>query len=202
MTQPKLRVGDTFVYTEEMDRYDDICIGKRFRLLKHRVTIESIGEDSIGPFYRGNCLGDKHIFRASVVDQYHFFPTPRTLDDVKEGDVLVDKAGLRREVLGRLGQVIFVDWDEDSQDDGVINCVSYSLGMVKKHLKFADQPEERWKPEEDERFWFVNSAAKKNSSAFGKCWDHEHEIGNCFKTEAEAQKAAEELKEFWQKRNA
>lgn len=190
MTQPKLRVGDTFVYTEEMNNMlktlGESCpkeIGKTLKILMIEEGGRHLVQSEAGNIY----------LPLMVMDAYKP-SSPRTLDDVKEGDVLVITEGHKRIVLGRCGSVVFLS------NDGA--CTTWTILALKNlGYKLADQPEERWKPENNEAYWFVGTDGKTDKDFFsiglGK---NRFELGNCFKTKAEAQQAAEELKEFWRGR--
>ena len=56
---------------------------------------------------------------------------------------------------------------------------------------------ERWKPEKGEKYWFNTSVLVPNEERWGVAMgldEARHNGGNCFKTEAEAQAAAEKVK--------
>jgi hypothetical protein len=56
---------------------------------------------------------------------------------------------------------------------------------------------ERWKPEEGERYYFIGADGKAGQTVFYEVFEsgpQNWELGNCFKTEAEAQVAAEKVK--------
>ena len=132
-------------------------------------------------------------------------PKPRTLDDVKAGELLVDDINKKRFVLARIDRLVNLSQTDKEEGSNFIKGDWYTIQALKDYgYKFADQPEERWKPEYDESYWYVDEYSETNEMSFvdddidQSRWD----INNCFKTEAEAKKAAEELKEFWRKRNA
>lgn len=196
MATPRLKIGDTFVYTEEMrELRDHEHVLLMDDLIGKKLEVTAVSSDYYG--------AEGWNFPIIGIDSCLPETKPRTLDDVKEGDVLVCLNGGKRLVLGRAGQVVFLSIDETTDPSGLFD--SYSLQEIKKaNLKFADQPEERWKPEGN--YWYVEENSKgefyseniewTNSEIDNKLWRR----GNCFKTEAEAEKAAEELKEFWRGR--
>ena len=123
-------------------------------------------------------------------------PKLRTLDDVKEGDELEELTFKDREiVIGRSGGAVMTSPKSTST---VVNV--RSLDYIKKNYKLADQPAERWKPEENEWYEHVDEFGKVNEASWrddyidNKRWN----LGNCFKKgSGEAEKAAEELKGWW-----
>ena len=196
MNQPKLKVGDTFVYTEEMNE-DKRQNGGLDRTVGSNVTVRSIGldaDDSRMQYYGAN----GYIYDVEFVDLY-LPANPRTLDDVKKGDVLVDRDGAKWVVVARTGQVVLLCAES--------NAIPwpFTIDLLKeRNYKFADQPEERWKPEG--MYWYVEENSKGEFYAENTYWTNDKidnklwERGNCFKTKEEAEKAAEDLKEFWKKR--
>jgi len=206
MATPKLKVGDTFVYTEEMstathrrwrsgkDKNRDL-IGKTLEVASFTSTVTSNLD-----CYTVKINGDQFSFVCEDIDWFLPETKPRTLDDVKEGDVLelIGDRELRRVVLGRAGKFIIVGREDDTDKFYLM-----TLDSFKKNYKLADQPEERWKPEMGEwyenvdEFGEVNEASWRDDDIDNERWN----LGNCFKKgSGEAQKAASELKEFWRGR--
>lgn len=190
MTQPRLKIGDTFVYTEGM-RHGHIS--QMDHLLGTLMTVGSVKNE----WY----VVDGWTFSIKKVDACLPETKPRTLDDVKEGDVLVDSFGRKRLVLDRSGRIVTISYNDIEPDNDSWEC--FTIKKIKdSDWKFADQPEERWKPEYGEMYEYVDEIGDKNETSWRDDFvDRERrELGNCFKTKAEAEKAAEELKEFWRGR--
>lgn len=204
MATPKLKVGDTFVYTQEMstathrrwrsgkDKNRDL-IGKTLEVASFTSTVTSNLD-----CYTVKINGDQFSFVCKDIDWFLPETNPRTLDDVKKGDVLVDRDGAKWVVVARTGQVVLLCAES--------NAIPwpFTIDLLKeRNYKFADQPAERWKPEDGEwyenvdEFCEVNEASWRDDDIDNKRWN----LGNCFKKgSAEAQKAASELKEFWRGR--
>jgi len=74
-------------------------------------------------------------------DHQDWFPTPhfklvsKTLEDLVEGDVVVNKAGNKRTVLGRVGKVIFLSYSDQYSSDG---CETYCSGYTIRDLQEGD----------------------------------------------------------------
>jgi hypothetical protein len=123
-------------------------------------------------------------------------PKLRTLDDVKEGDELEELTFKDREiVIGRSGGAVMTSPKSTST---VVNV--RLLDYIKKNYKFADQPEERWKPKEGDKYYYIDVDGEVDFSTFDSGVGFKLrtiEIGNCFETAEEAEKAAEELKGWW-----
>jgi len=62
------------------------------------------------------------------------------------------------------------------------------------------ETEQRWKPEKGQLYYYINWSQKDKIGSFTWVSDETdvdfYELGNCFKTEQEAQKAAEAIKQF------
>jgi DNA-binding PadR family transcriptional regulator len=71
-------------------------------------------------------------------------------------------------------------------------------GELKEMLQKAEQ--KRWKPSEGQLYYYVKFTKKDKISSFTWVSDEAdvdiYELGNCFKTEQEAQKAAEAIKQY------
>ena len=188
MATPKLKVGDTFVFTKEMweasqKTYPENEIGNLWK-------ITSIHEY----WYGTNVLYHPNF---PWIDEFLPEPKPRTLDDVKEGDELEELHSKKRRmvVTGRAGGFIAL-----SPEDIPEGLYMMSLAQLKKDYKFADQPAERWKPKEGDKYYYIDVDGEVDFSTFDSGVGFKHrtiEIGNCFETAEEAEKAAEELKGWW-----
>lgn len=194
MATPKLKVGDTFVYTEEMNRDDD-QYGGLYSQIGKEIIINFVDDVAY------NC-SNGYEYKIRVIDKYLPDPKPRTLDDMKEGDVLVDRSDNRYLVLGRSGRIVALSDSEIEVDDGKWEWMTMAE-LKNLGYKFADQPAERWKPKEGE--WYehiddtcdIHEAAWRDDDIDNDRWN----LGNCFKKgSGEAEKAASEVKEFWRNR--
>lgn len=197
MATPKLKPGDTFVYTEELAQSigstsltHEEFIGKTIRIFRVNSMYEGATEG-----------GEQFCIRTHILDAYLPDPeTPRTLDDVKEGDKLVAKDEPDFDIVGRAGQVVhFYFFDPKLSKERMLGTRTIE-NLKAKGYRFHDQPQERWKPEVGEwydtvsEFGEVNEASWRDDNIDNKRW----KLGNCFKKDsAEAQKAAEDLKAWW-----
>lgn len=188
MVIPKLKVGDTFVFTEEMNRDDD-QYGGLYSQIGKEIIINFVNDVAY------NC-SNGYEYKIRVIDKYLPDPKPRTLDDMKEGDVLVDRSDNRYLVLGRSGRIVALSDSEIEVDDGKWEWMTMAE-LKNLGYKLADQPEERWKPEDNEKVWTVLSSCKVARVPFSESWQAEYEMGNIFKTREEAKQAAEDLKAWW-----
>jgi len=65
-------------------------------------------------------------------------PVERTLDEVQEGDMLIDPDGNKRLVLGRMGRVVAVSGEDVEPGDG--DFLYYSIKeLAAKGFKFAEE---------------------------------------------------------------
>lgn len=201
MATPKLKVGDTFVYTQEMstathrrwrsgkDKNRDL-IGKTLEVASFTSTVTSNLD-----CYTVKINGDQFSFVCKDIDWFLPETNPRTLDDVKKGDVLVDRDGAKWVVVARTGQVVLLCAES--------NAIPwpFTIDLLKeRNYKFADQPAERWKPGDGDKYYYVDVDGFVDFSTFDSGVGFKHrtiEIGNCFETAEEAEKAAEELKGWW-----
>jgi len=108
---------------------------------------------------------------------------------LKIGQIIKNENGVQKMLVGY-----------DSVDN---TYAVFSEGWyTEKQLKFAGYiipPKEKWKPEVDEKMFFVNSCGVVD----WYCFDDEDDsiqdlskVGNCFQTKEEAQKVADKFKEM------
>ena len=197
MATPKLKVGDTFVYTEEMSKVrDHQHVPSMDDLIGQKLEVTAVSSNRYG--------AAGWDFPIVGIDSC-LPPKPRTLDDVKEGDVLIEQTGDRRLVLGRTGRMVYMSYTEKEPKMSQWNTYTIAY-LVSMNFKFADQTVERWKPEEGEQYYWVRTNMKGEIFVDSASWEGcpfdegVWTTGNCFKTEEEAEKAASELKEFWRNR--
>lgn len=186
MATPKLKPGDTFVFTKEMWKAADKTFPK-FNI-GQMMEVTRVYEN----WYQ---LCGLYYPLFDWIDPFLPETNPRTLDDVKKGDVLVDRDGAKWVVVARTGQVVLLCAES--------NAIPwpFTIDLLKeRNYKFADQPAERWKPGDGDKYYYVDVDGFVDFSTFDSGVGFKHrtiEIGNCFETAEEAEKAAEELKGWW-----
>lgn len=136
MKKPKLKVGDTFVYTKEMNdaKLNSFYNGDAEKLIGQKIKIKNI--DNSDAY---EAAGWTFIF--SVIDDH--LNIPKTdLDDVEWKDVLVDEDGDKYFVAGRAGSMVWLSRDEyEPKDDE--NILMYTILELKDdRFKFFSEPEE------------------------------------------------------------
>lgn len=120
-------------------------------------------------------------YKAKVTDDY-----PRTLD-------IIANDGINRNVK---------DWNFGNNSFTPISKEEYTDQQGAGFNQQKEVKQERWKPSEDEIFWFINNVVNPICSR----WDNSnnqqklHKYGNCFKTEQEAQEKANQIKELLSKK--
>lgn len=113
MNSPKLKVGDTFPYTKEMDE------AKIKQKDCNASFSDSIGDKAVitrvnSYRYDTNIAG---VLDFASVDPY-LPPTEITWETLKLGDVLIDEDGLEVSILGILGKIIFLSEFNDRESTG------------------------------------------------------------------------------------
>jgi hypothetical protein len=99
------------------------------------------------------------------------------------------------------------EFDYDNRENALFGrCYEFS-GWVRiwDNGKWAEtiapiETEQRWKPEKGQLYYYVNWSQKDKIGSFTWVSDETdadfYELGNCFKTEQEAQKVAEAIKQY------
>lgn len=114
---PKLKVGDKFIYTKEMNeaklksfRRNDASI-----YINKTLTVASLGSDDTYSVEEDKY--NEFSFLFDVVDA--FIPrTEITWDNLEVGDVLIDDNGDERKVLGIAGEIVFFSSSKDFEEYG------------------------------------------------------------------------------------
>ena len=76
------------------------------------------------------------------------------------------------------------------------NCVYRLAKGASPEVETEWYDEERWKPEEDEEYWFVDSEGEVFSHNYEEAWITDaakYKAGNCYRTKEEAQAARERV---------
>lgn len=112
---------------------------------------------------------------------------------MKQGDILTHRNGHTRKILGICGEVYLLSKEGNKEE--------HFDGYTIKQIKNAGYiiPKEQWKPEKGEIYYYVDSILYIQNTIYYSDWSSDTariESGNCFKTEAEAQIAADKIKDL------
>ena|SRR3990167_8211088 len=111
----------------------------------------------------------------------------------KQGDILVNKNGEERKVLGVCGDVYFMSFENEFESASDTIWIKRDLDNAGYTLK--QQP---WKPKEEEEYWFIANdgiihSYKRVQGV--KDWDEDRlQFGNIFPTKEKAEEARDKVK--------
>lgn len=137
---PKLKVGDKFIYTKEMNeaklksfRRNDASI-----YINKTLTVASLGSDDTYSVEEDKY--NEFSFLFDVVDA--FIPrTEITWDNLEVGDVLIDDDAEERKVLAVVGEIVFTSRQNDHERSENYYCQK-ELQEEGWTIKQPEQPKE------------------------------------------------------------
>lgn len=116
------------------------------------------------------------------------------MDDLKVGDILLGKGACTQrnqlKLLGIFPMFFVVAWIETATKD--MSPFLVDGNFIEKNFNI---PKKKWKPNNGEKF-FIVCGDGSISSAQGTFSRNYSEIGNCFKTEKEAEVFADKFREL------
>ncbi len=109
------------------------------------------------------------------------------------------REGERRKVLEELGELRFVSFAHLHTDWGTRVSDEYHIQELERDGWKVEEVKEEWRPKMGTAYYCVNI----DGGILEQCWDDYHadenrlKVGNCYRTEEEAQAAAQRVKKAY-----